>query len=228
MKFSINNIKSAINKTNIKTVAECLGYALAVEMLPAVVQTVAGKDANGQPKVDMAGAVPDAVAGGVGVAVALGFGRKDLAGAVIFAKGMKAVHNHVNPSIAKALGTPILPAVKSDVVKVAGTSDMYSSTGVEPFADNLPAGTSYRTIALPDGTTTQVLVENSQGMSDMYSSTNGEPFADMYSSTATEPFSDEVSTVNQPEKFFDMYSSTNTIPFSDRMLESAIQMGALN
>jgi hypothetical protein len=196
-KFSFANVKRNLTGKNFKDLAIVVGSVLATEALPMAVQAIAGKDANGQPRIDASGPAWDLASGAVGVTVALGFDNKAAALGIATVKATKHAYIHLNPQIAKLTGTPLLPASRNSVV----------ASGVN---DELPAGMTTKPVMLPNGEQIMVNVKEDafDGASTSQPSMGALPAPASMNDYSATPFSDYSATP------FSDYSPT---PFADNL-----------
>ncbi len=142
--FSINNIKKNITGKALKDVLLVAGAVALVEALPSVIQAVGGYKADGTPNINASGPAFDIATGALGIGVALGYDRKDIAGAIGVQKIVKMAYVHLNAPVTKIGGTPLfLPSSSNSVIS---KSQINSGVG-----DSVP-------VTLPDGTTKYINV----------------------------------------------------------------------
>jgi hypothetical protein len=157
-KFNLNNIGRTLNAKNLKTIGGVFAGVLAAEAIPMAIQAVGGYDANGTPKINASGPAFDLGTGALAIGLALAYDKKEIAGGIALTKLVKQTYIHLNPQLAKIVGTPLLPAGSNAVINKGASNASLSDTA--------PAGYKSIKVPLPDGTMTDVIVKDTPGVND--------------------------------------------------------------
>jgi hypothetical protein len=157
-KFNFKNIGKSITSKNLKTIGGVFAGVIAAEAIPMAIQAIGGYDATGKPNINASGPAFDLGTGALAISIALAYDKKDIAGGIALTKLVKQTYIHLNPTLAKVVGTPLLPAGSNAVINKGASNASLSDTA--------PSGYKTIKVPLPDGTMTDVIVKDTPGMND--------------------------------------------------------------